>query len=731
MVKLPKDLQKKNKNKRKREEKEYSRKNNLQDYFLLNIDPRQRNESDLLLLEERLKKVRYTNEKKTEFGLMLQIGETYKFLGPMEKAIKAFKQAIIIATELGNMYQKFTALFKLGNAYVMQGFYNEGLHYTQKAYECLEKDKNIKLFESTILNALGEIYSCLGNNKEAIETYNRVISLIKKNKEGDRFKGLTLMSLAKVKRKIGLFSESICLYQQALKIMQKIKDKYMEASILLELCSNYDYSGEIKKAIECAQKSRKIYINLNLKIGIGISSYHIGGMLFHYGDKEKALKYLSHSLKIFMTINNPLWRARTLWYLKEIYLNQGSVEKFKKAQDEALLLIQKTKSSLDLGIFLIDVTSEMTSRDYGIEDENEKAELLKKILDLQKKCLDTFQNTDSPQLIGKALTGIGYTYVKLKNYSEALKFYNAAIAKYKGSGTIYFLAITYTRLGELYQKQDNPTKALEYYRKSLQIYQNLLKNLEGTSLYLDFKLIFNFLPMLIENIKETIYKSCFMENLSENIENTKILAIDVCEKVMDANLTQIIPEIGRNPEIIKEIIDIAKSRQEEIKDLKVEITFIKSNHDKNKDQPGYYENITKQIISFLKNKNPHIEFWQERLSISYFNQLCEESKDDLIAIRILITLMGEYLEICLFQIVKIIEREILYRIFERFRNTTKNPNQFTFILKSTIFSGKTIKKIKRSHDKLLSFLNRKVKLTLGDFGLILENTLLLKNNQLK
>ncbi len=731
MVKLPKGLQKKNKNKGKREEIKNLRDNNLQDYFLLNKDPQQRNESDLKLLEERLKTVRYTNERKTQFGLLLEIGETYKFLGPMEKAVEAFKQAIIIANELENTHQKFFALFQLGNAYIMQGFYNEALYYTQKAYECLEMDKNLGLFESTILDALGEIYSCLGNNKKAIDIYNKALSLVKKNKEGEHSKGLTLMSIAKVKSKMGLFSDSISLYQQALNIIRKLGDKRIEASILLELCTNYDYLGEIKKAIEYAQKSRKIYINLSLKIGIGTSSYHIGGMLFHYGDEGKALEYLSQSLKIFKEINNPLWSARTLWYLKEIYLNQGSVEKFKKAQDEALSLMQKTKSSLDLGQFLIDVTSEMTSRDYRIEDENEKVELLKISLDLQKKCLDTFQNTDSPQLIGKALTGIGYTYVKLKNYSEALKFYSAAVATYNSSGTINFLAITYTRIGELYRKQDNPTKALEYYRKSLKIYQKMLEKLEGTNLYLNFKSLFSFLPMLIEDIKETIYKSCFMENQSEIIENTKILAIDVCKKAVDANLKQIIPEIGKNSEAIREIINIAKKRKEEIKDLQAEITVIKNNHYKNKDHPEYYETITKKIITILKDETPHLEFWQERLNNNNFNQLYGESKEDLIAIRILMNYLDDYLEICLFQIAKIIEREIQHKIFEKFRNITQDLNQFTFNLKGSTFSGKIIKKIEHSHRRLLSFLNRKVKLTLGDFGLILEHVLLLQEQSIK
>lgn len=257
MVKLPKDLQKK---KKKRKEV-YSGEDNLQDYFLLTIDPRQRNESHLKLLEERLKKVRYTNEKKTEIGLLLQIGETYKFLGPMDKAVKALEQAIILAEELGNTHQKFTALFQLGNAYVMQGFYNQGLHYAQKAYEYLEYDKNLEIFKSTILNALGEIYSCLGDNKKAIEIYNRVLSLIRKNKEGDHFKGLTLMSIAKVKRKMGLFSESISFYQQALSLMQKVGDKQIEASILLELCANYDYSGELRKLLSMLKKVEKSTLN--------------------------------------------------------------------------------------------------------------------------------------------------------------------------------------------------------------------------------------------------------------------------------------------------------------------------------------------------------------------------------------------------------------------------------------------------------------------------------------
>ncbi len=329
------------------------------------------------------------------------------------------------------------------------------------------------------------------------------------------------------------------------------------------------------------------------------------------------------------------------------------------------------------------------------------------------------------------MTGIGYTYVKLKNYIEALKFYNKAITIYENSGTIYFLAITYRRLGDLYQKQDNLTKSLEYYRKSLQIYQNLLKNLEGTELYLNFKSILSFLPVLIENIKETIYKSCFMENQFENIENTKNLAINICKKAKDADLEQIIPEIGKNPELIKEIIAIAEKRQEEIKDLRAEITIIKSNYDKNKDQPEYYVNITKHLTRVLKNKAPHLEFWQERLGISNFKKLSEESKDDLITIRILINFLEEYLEICLFQIVKIIEREIQYKIFEKFRNTTENLNQFTFNLNNANFSGKKIKKIQRPHIRLLSFLKKKVKLTLGDFGLILENVFLLKQKSIK
>ena len=278
------------------------------------------------------------------------------------------------------------------------------------------------------------------------------------------------------------------------------------------MSANYDYLGKIKKAIEYAQKSRKIYIDLNFKYGIGTASFNIGGMLYHYGDGEGALNYLLESLKIFKEINNPLWIARILWKLKEIYLKKGNIKKYKKTRDKALILIQKTEASLDLTTFIFESIPEMLNRDHKIEDDEDARVLLKEILDVQKECLEIFQNAYSPQLIGQAMTGIGYTYTMLGNYSEALRFYNSAISIHEGSGSIYFLAITYRNIAEFYLRQENPTKALESYRDSLQIYQNLLQKLEGTNLYLDFKNIFISLPKLVEDIKETIYYSCFMED---------------------------------------------------------------------------------------------------------------------------------------------------------------------------------------------------------------------------
>ena len=369
MVKLPKELQKKHKKKGRRKKKENLLDGNSLDYFLLKKDPRERNKSDLRLLEERLIKVRYTNEKETQVGLLIQIGETYKFLGPMDKAIEAFKNAIKIAKKLGNKHQIFNALFQLGNAYVMQGFYDEALRYTQEAYKLIEEDKNFIVFESMVLQALGEIHSNLGDNKKAIDIYNKALSLIKQKKEGKFSEGSILMALAKIKRKIGLISESLNFYQIALKIMQNLNEKHIESSILLEISANYDYLGEIKKAIEYAQKSREIYISLGYKLGIGTTSYNIGGMLLQYGDEESALKNLLRSLKIFREINNPLWRARALWYLKNIYLNKGDIENYEKARDEAILLMTKTKSSLEAARFMLESTLDLLSMDYENEDE--------------------------------------------------------------------------------------------------------------------------------------------------------------------------------------------------------------------------------------------------------------------------------------------------------------------------------------------------------------------------
>ncbi|GAI92679.1 unnamed protein product, partial [marine sediment metagenome] len=75
--------------------------------------------------------------------------------------------------------------------------------------------------------------------------------------------------------------------------------------------------------------------------------------------------------------------------------------------------------------------------------------------------------------------------------------------------------------------------------------------------------------------------------------------------------------------------------------------------------------------------------------------------------------------------------EIQQKIFEKFRKITKNPNKFTFLLKTTIFSRNEIKKIERSHTRFLSFLNGRVKLTLGDFGYIIEQIQLLQQQSIK
>ena len=210
------------------------------------------------------------------------------------------------------------------------------------------------------------------------------------------------------------------------------------------LLKAYNYSSEIKDTNEM--------IRANINIGCSYGQF---------SDFRKALEYFLDAEMLSKRINNKKW-------LSDVYINMGVLyavfEDYDKALDYNFKALKfKLQEEDKNGLWTL----------YNnVADIYEKKDKLDEAIVYLKKAFDS-KSVETKSDEAFLYLGLGEIFLRKQQYDSAFVNLNMSYNTYKADGNVNGVANALTQLGYLYSLNGSYDKALSFYKKALQSYQNL------------------------------------------------------------------------------------------------------------------------------------------------------------------------------------------------------------------------------------------------------------------
>jgi tetratricopeptide (TPR) repeat protein len=136
----------------------------------------------VLTLEIGVKTAQELGNRGDEGAVLGKLGNAYRYLGQMDRAIESYQQTLAVYRKLGDRRGEGSSLGNLGLVYCELGQGDRAIEYHQQAL-IIQRKINDRHGESISLGNLGLAYSTLGQMQRAIEFYQ--LALVVQREIGD------------------------------------------------------------------------------------------------------------------------------------------------------------------------------------------------------------------------------------------------------------------------------------------------------------------------------------------------------------------------------------------------------------------------------------------------------------------------------------------------------------------------------------------------------------------
>lgn len=269
-------------------------------------------------------------------------------------------------------------------------------------------------------------------------------------------------ALSKVHNKLGALYRNMADYDQALNhhhlsllFAEKTNDSYL-------LSSAYNSIGVVYRRLDNHPQATKYHI-LGLKaaeavndlFSISVSLNSLGNIYSLNGQYPEALSYFTRGLKISQEMNNPRGEAMN-------YNNIGEVYEFMQQYDSAMVYYTHSLR-LNRSIKNRRGTSISYNAIGKIHLFRGKPDVA---LDLFTQALKIDNELGDKKFIVDTYVNLARAYTEMGLLRDAERCVTNAIALADTISSVIHLQWAYETLSRVYEKQNDPTKALEYYKLS-------------------------------------------------------------------------------------------------------------------------------------------------------------------------------------------------------------------------------------------------------------------------
>ncbi|MFF7948143.1 AfsR/SARP family transcriptional regulator [Streptomyces griseorubiginosus] len=284
--------------------------------------------------------VRRSGDREGEAWLHIGLGQLRYEQDEFEESYGYFRDALRLFEALGDAPQgSAQALVGMATARREQACFHEALELLDDALERYGPDGD-RGARAQVLYGLGCVHREQGRGPEAREALSRALELYRA--EGDRFgAALTVRSLALCHRAENAWTVAEELLRDALRGFQELQDTlglmYTEQSLAkVEL-----RRGRLDEARERLERCLEVARDRQDRFGEALVLRTLGEWHLAAGDPVAARGPLEGALSGWEKLRLPLWRARTLWDLAEVFEASGESGAALAARAEAMVVFRE------------------------------------------------------------------------------------------------------------------------------------------------------------------------------------------------------------------------------------------------------------------------------------------------------------------------------------------------------------------------------------------------------
>ena len=368
-----------------------------------------------------------------------------------EKSKMYAQEAIELSRVLDNADEQMLGSYHLGEAYYSLSKYNKALDSYSNVIGLLDSKNNDTLESETYLS-IGLAYGEINNKEESKRNLLKSVEIEEKLNRPQKI-SVRYFYLGNLYHELSNFKTSIRYLYQSLEFFKKSGDKDWVATIYNTIGVVYSDFGSYEEALDNYKSALSIQKEIDDMAGMAQSLNNIGIVYYEWGHIEKALEYYQKSLEIEEELENKNGQAGSYNNIGIIY-SEWEQNKIAQEYYNKALAIYEEFNDID------GIANAVNNLGESFFDEGNHELALEYLF----RSLKYEQESKNILGIADSYCTIGEVYFKLGNNDEALKYNNKSYNISKPHQLSSILLLNYELFYEIYSSQNDPVKALEYYK---------------------------------------------------------------------------------------------------------------------------------------------------------------------------------------------------------------------------------------------------------------------------
>ena len=301
------------------------------------------NESDIqLALSYAEELIRLAKEEKSaiyEYRGYLQKGNKSLRLGLFENALESFQEASRAAIRADYFAGEGGAYSAIASLYVSSNNHENAIQYFGKAIHILRETDDAVTLATTLLNA-GDAYMMLESYDSALTYFERSATIFDEiNHQTGR--AYNLGNTGMVYANLGDNDLAEANIYRAIDILEQMGDFYPICFYLLSMADIFHKQGDLKEALDYAERSLELAIRYKLKQQISDANFKLSALCEEQGNLMESLKYYKAHIAYRDSVTNLETVQKMADLRTEFEVNQKQHEVDQKESEITLLEKEK------------------------------------------------------------------------------------------------------------------------------------------------------------------------------------------------------------------------------------------------------------------------------------------------------------------------------------------------------------------------------------------------------